>query len=809
MKRAILLCLACSSVWAHADRAADFKWFGGLGFPDVRGKTFVRYVWGWSSNGGNAEMQPMMSEGFLLDEAADKFRVRTLTFETREFSKVKRGTTEYRYEPADLRACAEAWLQPPDPHDHFSRHLHSGPVFAARTELFVLAWMCARQGLDDLAGRLYATAEKTEGLPGNLRDAPPDRTWPFRHKLERDLGQFETWRAMLAFGDPHVTRRELLATLNALPKRYPHFDYLARVRDLAERLRPMIAEEKTHPRRTADEIAKMPPAKQAREWIFQLRDQNGRQMGQPGWVDIFMTADGSPAHRLAALGEAAVPALIAALDDRRLTRSVGYRRDFFFSHEIVTVGAAAHTIIERIAGRRFSTGERAEIEAWWHEHQTKGALGEMSAATARGADNSAQAGAKLLAEFPNDAGPALLAGGAAAQDAEVRSPMMRLIGKLQTPEALAFLLREVRVGTLLGPRAEAAYQLAKLGRPDAIAPLAAVWREPLLPYEPRRQQGVHKLLCVLALTDSPEGIAALAEGLRARTEKTRHTVIEALAPGKRHSMWFGDYDVNDKPAPVLSAPTQAAIEDLLAAQLEDTTGRAGLNHWHGHQQIDYPRLCDAAAEVLAARWKDRYEFDWEASFPIREKQRIACLNTWRKAHDLPPLPPPPERPRVASADAGRIAEVVLAGENIRIPKTSMEHLLAAKGRPLNAAFFREIESTLMEACGGTAPPNDQGFVVEALRENDGTGVTLIVRQAERRGLALHPEREWRMDFYARVGERGTFFDSRIQLFSIPASRDFGDSPEVAFGRIESLSAEQPFAASLEIAPQRWDADDAY
>ena len=81
-------------------------------------------------------------------------------------------------------------------------------------------------------------------------------------------------------------------------------------------------------------------AEQAQEWIFRLRDQMGFQASQPGWVDIFTSPHDNPAFHLVQLGDAALPALVAALSDSRPTRAVGYGRDLHFSHEVVTVGDA-------------------------------------------------------------------------------------------------------------------------------------------------------------------------------------------------------------------------------------------------------------------------------------------------------------------------------------------------------------------------------------------------------------------------------------------------------------------------------------
>lgn len=828
----LLIAFVTALVTARAEipagMAADFEWFGKLGFPDVKELAFVRYFYGWADYGGGRR-EEMWSNGFLLEDKPEAFRVLTLRLGSRDFPKSKDRATNYRYEPADLRAFAEAEMHPVDPQEvaSRSREFINSPHFTERTHLFVLGWMCARQGFDDFAARLYSAAQGAVGLD-QRRTAGDEKAWPFRSKLDRDLGHFEMWRTIVAFGDTKVTRRELLARLRALPAAYPHCDHLARAASLAEQLEKMITEDDAHPARTDAEIAALPPAEQAAEWLFRLRDQHGEQFSQPGWVNIFLTnepGETSPAHRLLKLGDAAAPALIAALGDRRLTRSVGYGRGFRFSHEVITIGDAALEIIESIAGQEFyrsgriqgtmaldgkTDAVRAAVEAWWATRQSKGVLGELAQTVSRGEFGSSRAGAKLLADFPADAAAPILAGAAAAKREEERCGFMRLVGKLKDDRAPEFLLRETREGTLTGPRAEAAWQLAKLGRLDGIAPLADLWRRSAPTSKSPDGSGRGKLISVLAMTDSPEGIRALADGLRQRSIDARRRVVEAL--GARRTfllMAFGDYVRPDNAAPAPSAPTAAAIEELLAAEIEDTGAFTGMSGTRDGKRIDNPRLCDEAAALLAARWPDRYTFDIAAPFPLRERQRIACINVWRGAHGQQPLPVPQERPHVAPGDELKVAEVVFAGDGIRWPGPMLAVLRAAQGRGIDAALFRELERAFLDACAGNAPPGDRGFFVDAFRENATDGITLIAAPAERSGLAEHPERVWRLEYRASLGEREHLDATRHDLFGKnPVDADRGRFDEM-FRKIAALPPENPFHLHMELAPGRWDVDSAY
>jgi hypothetical protein len=106
-----------------------------------------------------------------------------------------------------------------------------------------------------------------------------------------------------------------------------------------------------NPSPSAEQLAKLDRAEQIRELIFQLRDQHGEQMSWPGSCDVFKTLDereDTPAHELVKMGYAAVPQLIGALDDRRISRSVTCHRMHFYSHEVLRVRDCAEQILSRI-----------------------------------------------------------------------------------------------------------------------------------------------------------------------------------------------------------------------------------------------------------------------------------------------------------------------------------------------------------------------------------------------------------------------------------------------------------------------------
>src|SRR5262249_22999681 len=153
--------------------------------------------------------------------------------------------------------------------------------------------------------------------------------------------------------------------------------------DMVDILKQMVNEDRDHAnsRKPFEQLDKN---EQIAELIFQLRDQNGHQFWQPGYPDIFINFDGkeTPAHRLVKMGYDAVPQLIESIEDQRFTRSVGFHRNFYFSHYVLRVGDCALDILRHITARSFwndswtfsdltkdrKTAEtKKSVQAWFEE----------------------------------------------------------------------------------------------------------------------------------------------------------------------------------------------------------------------------------------------------------------------------------------------------------------------------------------------------------------------------------------------------------------------------------------------------------
>ena len=123
--------------------------------------------------------------------------------------------------------------------------------------------------------------------------------------------------AVLKFGTPEVSRAELLDEFRRFKKNFPDSQHIERAQDTAELLEQMVREDKEHAQLKQPPFDEMTTEQQVAELIFQLRDQNGQQWGQPGSCDFFNDSRGaeSPASQLLEIGFDAVPQLIEAIEE--------------------------------------------------------------------------------------------------------------------------------------------------------------------------------------------------------------------------------------------------------------------------------------------------------------------------------------------------------------------------------------------------------------------------------------------------------------------------------------------------------------
>lgn len=684
-----LLCSVAAAVLATAASAqqaldaagftAARTWLTKLGYPVPGDRPFVCATTGHWYRTGNEPPQNTSIYGFLLDDDGRTFTVLTPGLTQQRLTRTPPGTAAHErvgYEPVPLREHVRRWLpggEEAEEHDPFAGLCIGGePDPGPGTQLFVLACGLHEAGDTDTALSLANVAR-------NRLTKRTRRGDDLVALLAADVGHVTMWRFVLAFDDPQQTWAQLRDRCDRFLRDFPASPHLERAQAMRAVLDRMVAD--------AAKRAPLPAAPTAddrmRDLVFELREQNGKQWGQPGACDVFADPRGeqSPAHRLAAYGLAAIPHLLPAFDDASFTRCIDYHRDFYFSHEVLRVRDVAAAVFGRITGTW--ARDRADAERIWGELQRKGERGVLAEGAARG---DAELARRLLAQFPDAVLPALRTALAGAVEPSCRLELIQVLAGVPGDEAMTLLRAELQ-GADLRARATAATALFLRGERDlAVDAMVAAW-----PHAKDEPECEHVGL-FLATCGAARAITALA----AHRELLFDDVFAALGSGEGWlpQVFLPDGTRRNGYYRLANAPpeVEAAIEDLLAAALDDTRQWDG--SWNGTPD---PTTADFAARALQQRWPAQYTFDFAAQRAVRERQVFAAKNVWRTRRGQPLQTPPalPSLPTLARADTVRLEELVETArrESSPIARQRLLDAVESLGRGALPAVVRERDAT--------------------------------------------------------------------------------------------------------------------
>jgi hypothetical protein len=657
-----------------AQRKKAFGWMDGLGYPAIKKLKFVKVATGQSYMNAGGQPENSYIHGVLLQEMGKKFDVLGLQLERMTFEKTPLNTPPHKrvaHEPADLGKFAAATLkklefeaQEAKDEDGIRKQMMqqmlaamSGQYVSGRIMTFSLAWFCFHHGLGELSEKLYDQANNKSH----------DRGWEdkrtLQEKLATELATAEMWTAVVAFENPAVSRAILKGKFERIVKYFPKTDHHQRAVETVAILEQMIREDaaRTAMRAKGKPFNLLDNKEQAKELVFLLREQTGFQWSQPGWCDIFRNPArdmSTPAHQLVNLGYDAVPELIKALGDKRFTRAVGYGRNFFFSHRVLTVGECAQTILERISGlslrepiysKDIQTKDmpeaekvKAEAKAWYAELRTKGEKQWLIEIVRRGKHR--ELATRLREKYPNDALSALIAGAKAANSDWNRYSFVFEVGSIDGEESLRFLLTELKEGARFQGRYAAALCLSSRKRPEGLEAMIVEWRERKFAQEKSDWPSHHAsdLAGFLAQSGKPEAVAALAKDMSKWSLDARLAIVEAMLCDPIRESFKRD-NATDKELRKL----RRAVEALLVTALDDTEQRFGMSGSRNGKSYSNPRGCDLAGYVLNELDPVKYPFDLEAPWSQRRREIFAMKNVWRQANKLPPLTIPERKQIVA------------------------------------------------------------------------------------------------------------------------------------------------------------------
>jgi hypothetical protein len=828
---------------------SDFAWFDTLGFPDLNKSKYVRVATGDWFRHDKDPPQNIYIRAFLLSEHNDQFTIFEMTLRTKVFKKTPPGTPEHLrvdYEILDWRKEIDALLKEQEALDgprFFSEFISS---LDEPTRLFILARACSAAGNKEAAGRILQYARK-------LHDDKKTGE-SLRQHISDQLAHSLMWDFVRAFEDLSVSRKELLTRIEDIVRKYPEskpakdakedpFGYTVgqhakMARHYASVLKRMVREDEVHDRKPAKPEKEMTRQERLAELIFQLRDQNGHQFDQPGRCDIFLDPRGekSPAHQLVAMGYDAVPQLIEVLDDDRLTRSVGYHRNFYFSHHVLRIGDCAEKILERIAGRSFwvrktsnsamlkdreDLATKKKIEAWWHEFQEKGEKQMLIDGVRSGHYDSPEQAKRLVNKYPDSAVPAIRQGvKSAPRDWTARS-LVEVAAEIKGEPATTFL-REQLHGSYLVCRVAAARGLLDRSRDEAIDAMIAEWNKA------RNEEGQEDLINFLLWCGKAEAAKALAKELHKRPINVGLQAIEAI----NSPPWGWE-----KQQKSLAPAAEEAIDEVLIEELDDSRERTAMSGSWDDKEFCNPRLCDLSGHVLAKRWKQPSWFDLSGSPKTRDRQRVELKNVWLKKRGKEPLPLPvskkieplsnqqllplfqrleaassaeerakackrlvalglPTLPAVqerlralkpndpAYADIKAIAaqmativdDVQFSKDSAPPPENLRKQVAALRGQPLTESQVVDLIRTLTSAL----PPGITGIKLSIDREGDGTGVALGITLTSKKISQPGIQNGWEM--YESISVNGRNRNNS----SSSCSREHGVSKENWEGFAEHL-----------------------
>lgn len=642
--------LAVTTAAAHGDEAREcFEWFETLGYPDVKAAPWVEVT--QSAEGG----QPaMVAQGFLLEETRERIALLPLDLRRREFPR-KNGPSSLALEEKPFAQAAAEYLaamraQAADP--AAASRGQWGLRLGMKAQAFVMAQACHAKGL---AAEARAIFDITRALPPwSIGEASAEKPEGMRKAVARELAHAATWQAVVEFGgedwmnpggEKLMPRTQLLATFREIERRFPENPHAARVKATITMLEQMVEEDAKHPPLSREEIARLPVKEQAREWIFQLRDQNGRQFSQPGWCDVFgdvFHKDGNtPAHELVKIGYPAAPQLIEALRDKRFSRSVGFGRGYFFSHRALTVAECAQQVLDRIARQSLSPygnfGDpaeqekalaryREEAETWWKKFQAKGEAQSLADNIGGGQIDPREAIKRLKEINPGAVEAAVLTG---AKNSRGNLSYQEALGELKTFRARECLAELMRSGDTLRVRTEAARQLWLRDDSSAIPAMIAEWKK--FPRDAKRDAdwGRNALIQILIVSGELPALQALAEDWEKRNTEQRFAIIamlgQTLATKEHPRLSWG------KPPKIDSAAVSAA-ESIFLKALEDPAHVTGRSGSIGEYSFSNPRICDYAVFALSEAFPGRFTFTPQADGAQREAERLKALELLRASN---------------------------------------------------------------------------------------------------------------------------------------------------------------------------------
>lgn len=704
------------------DHRAWLELYDEAGFPDVSGLRRVEFEARRSRN-ANDEITIEFERAWVLSTSPlvllrDSLWTEPEDAEVPEYMQCDdpeapdEPPRERVYRDVDFADELRTQLEAAETDDEYYPIGMDGRVGPLATYWLVRARWAEMRGLPDLSRRALVQVERSASRGCGQEDCTPEAA--IRNGFQLKL----LWQATdgAAGFMPRPQARELVVRARAIA---PDGEHTAHAIELLDRLDRTIATDTTD--------VQWPDGgdpEQVQRLIYLLREQKGFHMGLVNSCKPPYGRFGpirSPAREIQALGREVIPVLIEHIDDDTLTRTLRYHRDYYFGHQIATVGDVAVEIIEGIASRTFRVPQEShlyktpeEVEAtqklvreWWADvddlSQRQQLLHDLANADESQSNWIAD---HLLQQHGMEIWPELIRAFRETKDDDARRSLLYAMaqGPADDPEAINRFLVAALDDRSADVRIAAADILTDRGRHDATETIIRdLDQHHLNPQAWGQNDRYEKYFALLAADGSAEAVDAIDRAVQRRG----HGALIALGSG-------GCEWPDDDCKPELDAAAKARLLDTLAEYLDDF-GELEVTRGPGRQ-----RTCDlAAAAYTALTGRDELGFASLATSIERDRVSLDMLNAHRAQHGRAPVSWPHVAPLQGKPGRDHVQRVHLVGADVH-EAAALEWLASFAERDLNP---REITTALVELAERYS---DVPFSLRILRFPDDAGVILTL-----------------------------------------------------------------------------------
>lgn len=352
-------------------------------WPDVRSLQRVKIATNGEQSKGE---QPAEQNVWLVSESEsalqllyDDFSIRPLARERVQ----RRQTVDYLAELHELLARHQTVSKNDRVvsvdrfHGGYLDGWPSRPPLLGDAILALHSYCAAMRGHDAEAGQLLAAA--LTRYPSAIDTVIREWSW----------SSFQRGIELLESGAP---RKDVVIQWRQTLAGFPESSYTKQLDEYLPQLDTQVAEDEQFAKSAVADPESLSTGERLTYYTARFPDVRGVQLSQPGHCTTFGLGElTKTSDAVIAIGLPAIPNLIERLEDRRLTRSVGFWRNFSPHRIVLRVQDVAIQAIEKIVSERFyevrtsssyfSTEEpatRAEIigkvKAWWKENSSKSPL---------------------------------------------------------------------------------------------------------------------------------------------------------------------------------------------------------------------------------------------------------------------------------------------------------------------------------------------------------------------------------------------------------------------------------------------------